>query len=376
MYETTDPFYGIPNAGARHVNSDGVFEWLGESIDLEFNSWQVDMDLYDDGVSFNFPYVPGGMGSVDISITVSDPTGVRYNMPYGDDNLHLHAWFDWYQNGDWEDVGENVFCSVDHNPFDEGWTTNTMIYNITFPVPGDIPTEGEIWTRFRLDYQDDYNWYGTAVSYGEVEDYVITLDGMVNIGLSAFYASAGNGQATLYWTTQSEVNNLGFYLLRGTDGISYERINEELIPGQGTSESRHDYSYVDRDLVNGLTYHYKLVDVDMEGMRSAHGPIQVTPQADAGMPAEYALSQNYPNPFNAQTMISYAIPTATHVSLKVFNILGEEVRTLVEGDQQANVYQVPWDGRNSGGQQVSSGVYFCNLKAGEFNASIKMLFVK
>ena len=92
--------------------------------------------------------------------------------------------------------------------------------------------------------------------------------------------------------------------------------------------------------------------------------------------SEYALSQNYPNPFNAQTTISYAIPTASHVSLKVFNVLGEEVRTLVDADQQANTYQVTWDGRDAGGKQVASGVYFCKLQAGSFEGSTKMVFMK
>jgi hypothetical protein len=84
------------------------------------------------------------------------------------------------------------------------------------------------------------------------------------VGLSTFYASAGDRQATLYWSTQSEVNNLGFYLLHSEAGGKYVRVNQELIPGHGTSEARHDYSYVDKSLT---------------GTQTAHGPIQVTPQA-------------------------------------------------------------------------------------------------
>jgi len=376
LYDTDDPVYGLNNVGARHENSDDIFEWLGNDIDLEFNSWQVDGDLYDDGVSFNFPYVPGGTGSVDITVTVADPTDARYNNPIFDDNLHLHAWFDWDQDGNWFEPHDNVFCSVDHNPHDEGWTGNQMTYNITFPVPAGIPEEGIIWTRFRLDHGDDVNWFGTAVSYGEVEDYPITLSAPVSVGLSTFYASAGDRQATLYWSTESEVNNAGFYLMRSTDGVGYIRVNDALITGQGNSEVRNYYSYLDVGLDNSVTYYYKVVDVNLAGIRTSHGPIQVTPQASIGVPTEYALAQNYPNPFNAQTTISYAIPTASHVSLKIFNVLGEEVRTLVDADQQANTYQVTWDGRNSSGNQVASGVYFSTLKAGDFDATVKMVFIK
>jgi hypothetical protein len=375
LWETYDSTYGLPNIGARHENSDGLFEWLGDNIDLEFNSWQVDNDLYDDGVSFNFPYTPGGVGSVDITIQVADWSAGRYNLPpMFDDMLHLHGWFDWNQDGDWDDAGENVFCSVDHNPFDEAWGQNTMMFNITFPVPVDA-LDGEMWTRFRLDYQDDYNWFQMPVSHGEVEDYLITLNGPVSIGLSSFYASPGDGQATLYWTTESEVNNLGFYLVRSEVGREgYVRVNQGLISGHGTSEAHHEYSYVDRGLVNGVTYTYKLVDVDLEGVRTTHGPISVT--AAAQVPSDYALSQNYPNPFNALTTITYSIPEDSHVSVKVFNVLGAEVRALVDQHHKANTYQATWDGKDADGMSVASGVYFCTMEAGEFSQTTKMVFLK
>jgi len=360
--------------GAHHVNSDGLYEWLGANCDLEFNSYQVDNDDYDDGVVFYKPYLPGAMGSVDITIMVSDCSSVRYNMTGGyDDNLYLHGWFDWNDDGDWDDSGENVFCGVVCNPHDESWGSNSYTYTIEFPVPADASNES-MWCRFRLGYHVNDNFYYMQQPYGEVEDYLI--DHGVSISLSAFYASAGDRQATLYWSTQSEVNNLGFYLMRSENGVNYERVNRDLISGQGTSEVRHDYRHVDTGLINGVTYHYKLVDVDMAGVRTSHGPIQVTPQASAEVPTEYALSQNYPNPFNAQTTISYSIPAASHVSLQVFNVLGEEVRTLVDADQQANTYQVTWDGRDAGSRQVATGVYFCKLQAGSFEGSTKMVLMK
>ena len=207
-----------------------------------------------------------------------------------------------------------------------------------------------------------------------MEDY--KLGHPLSVGLSTFYASAGDAQATLYWTTESEVNNLGFYLLRSQDGSEYVRVNETLVPGQGTSETRHEYSYTDKGLVNGVTYSYKVMDVDLAGTCTAHGPITVTPQATTQLPTEFALSQNYPNPFNAQTIISYAIPQDSQVSLKIFNIVGEEVRTLVDSHQSANTYQVTWNGMDADGKLVASGVYFSTLKAGEFSATTKMVFMK
>ena len=370
------PYYTMyENYGARHINSDGIFEWLGEDVDLEFNSFQVDLDLFDDGVIFHRPYVPGTTGSVDVTFSVSDYTSDRYHMtvpPGYDDNLYAHGWFDWNQDGDWDDAGENVFCSVMHNPYDEGWTGNSQTYTIEFPVPADYILAADMWTRFRLEYHYSDNTYAMEHAYGEVEDYVIEHG--VNVALSTFYASGGDGQATLYWTTESEVNNLGFYLLRSEADGQYVRVNQELISGHGTSEARNEYSYVDRGLVNGLTYSYKVVDVDLAGTRTVHGPITVT--AAAQVPTSYALSQNYPNPFNAQTIISYAIPQDSQVSLKVFNVVGEEVRTLVDSHQSANTYQVTWNGMDADSKSVASGVYFCTLKAGDFSKTTKMVFLR
>jgi hypothetical protein len=99
------------------------------------------------------------------------------------------------------------------------------------------------------------------------------------------------------------------------------------------------------------------------------------------VPVEFTLSQNYPNPFNPTTTIRYALPEQSTVTLKVFNLLGQEVVTLVDGVQGASYFNAVWDGRNSIGQQVSTGVYFYQLDAKSvsgknFGSIKKMLFIK
>lgn len=94
------------------------------------------------------------------------------------------------------------------------------------------------------------------------------------------------------------------------------------------------------------------------------------------LPTFYFLSQNYPNPFNDNTQIRYQIPKACHTSLKIFNTLGQEVRTLVDDDQKTSWYVVNWDGRDDRGQEVATGLYFCRLKAGGLEKTIKMGLVK
>ena len=93
-------------------------------------------------------------------------------------------------------------------------------------------------------------------------------------------------------------------------------------------------------------------------------------------PQKFELFQNYPNPFNVETEIRYELPEKNHVTVEVFNLLGQHVRTLLEEDQEAGWYVVLWDGRDDVGRDVASGLYFCRLKAGEFDRIIKMVLLK
>lgn len=93
-------------------------------------------------------------------------------------------------------------------------------------------------------------------------------------------------------------------------------------------------------------------------------------------PKEFGLSHNYPNPFNPKTKIEYALPKDVNVILKIYNILGQEVISLVDNFQSAGYKSVIWEGKNSSGQLVSSGTYFYRLKAGDFVDTKKMLFLK
>ncbi|MFH1069292.1 MAG: FlgD immunoglobulin-like domain containing protein [Candidatus Glassbacteria bacterium] len=99
----------------------------------------------------------------------------------------------------------------------------------------------------------------------------------------------------------------------------------------------------------------------------------------AYLPKAFSLSQNSPNPFNPSTTISYAIPEQTgqlQVVLNVFNLRGQIVRTLVDQPQAAGAYNVNWDGTDSQGRRISSGVYFYRLQAGDFVSTRKMVVLK
>ena len=94
------------------------------------------------------------------------------------------------------------------------------------------------------------------------------------------------------------------------------------------------------------------------------------------LPATFGLEQNYPNPFNPTTQIEFSLPVASHVDLIVFNVLGQEVKSVINGEMPAGYHTVTWDGISSTGNSVSSGVYFYRLEAGSFVETRKMMLLK
>jgi flagellar hook assembly protein FlgD len=94
------------------------------------------------------------------------------------------------------------------------------------------------------------------------------------------------------------------------------------------------------------------------------------------VPKSYVFFQNHPNPFNPQTEICFALPEANHVLVKIFNTLGEEILTLVDGKYEAGLHGVLWDSKDKNGMSVPSGVYLCKLQAGVFSQVKKMSLVR
>ncbi|MFC1557075.1 two-component regulator propeller domain-containing protein [candidate division KSB1 bacterium] len=99
-------------------------------------------------------------------------------------------------------------------------------------------------------------------------------------------------------------------------------------------------------------------------------------ESNSLVPDEYYLMQNYPNPFNSTTTIEYGLIQTGHVSLKIYNILGQEIRALVNSEQQAGIYKTPWDGKNNNGRDVSSGVYIYSISVKSFNQVRKLTLLR
>ena len=90
----------------------------------------------------------------------------------------------------------------------------------------------------------------------------------------------------------------------------------------------------------------------------------------------YKLYNNIPNPFNPETTIKYELPKTSHVSLKIYNILGQEVKTLINDKKSAGIHQIKWDGTNNNGIKVNSGIYLYRLQTGDFVKTKKMILLK
>lgn len=170
------------------------------------------------------------------------------------------------------------------------------------------------------------------------------------VELSSFTANVTlNGDVELQWITETEINNHGFEIERRTQNGNYLTIG--FVKGNGTITERKYYSYTDKNLEPGK-YFYRLKQIDFNGAYEYSNEIEV----DVIPVKEFALHQNYPNPFNPTTKISWQSPVSSHQTLKVFDILGNEIATLVNEFREAGRYEITFDG-----SQLPSGVYFIKL---------------
>jgi hypothetical protein len=171
-------------------------------------------------------------------------------------------------------------------------------------------------------------------------------------------------EVELKWTTATETNNRGFEIERMSTGGQFEKIG--YVAGFGTTTEPKAYSFVDTRLETGR-YTYRLKQIDLDGTYKYSQELNV----DVEVPIEYVLEQNYPNPFNPSTTIKYSILEDGFVKLAVYNMLGEEIISLVNNVQKAGRYEVTFDASN-----LASGVYLYRLEAQKFISIKKMILIK
>ncbi len=172
------------------------------------------------------------------------------------------------------------------------------------------------------------------------------------VELTSFSAKFANNAVLLNWSTATEVNNYGFEIERKSSSENWTSIS--FIPGAGTSNSPKDYIYSDNTVQQGVTYQYRLKQIDTDGSIEYSRTVEIF----TGMlPQGFVLDQNYPNPFNPSTTIRFGFNDNTKATLKVYNTLGVEVAELFNGIADAGrIYEVEFNGAG-----LASGTYLYKL---------------
>jgi hypothetical protein len=193
---------------------------------------------------------------------------------------------------------------------------------------------------------------------------------IVPVELTSFTASVSEGSVVLNWTTATELNNQGFEIERSKINQGWEKIG--YVPGFGTSTEPKSYSFLDENIETGV-YSYRLKQIDFDG--TAHYSDAVEIEVDL-TPNNFILFQNYPNPFNPNTTIQFQVPKVSDVTIVVYDMLGQEVKSLFSSQVQPGKFTVEWDGLNNAGAQMSSGTYIYRMTSGEFIDVKEMILLK
>jgi len=205
-------------------------------------------------------------------------------------------------------------------------------------------------------------------------DYTISwyenLNPPIPVELTTFTAAISQGTVTLNWSTATETNNSGFEVQRKLENTTWERI--DFVEGHGTTTETQNYQFIDNisDL-HAASLSYRLKQIDYDGSYEYSEVIEVTNLT----PTDFALHQNYPNPFNPVTTISYSLPVKSQVELVIYNTLGESVMQLVNEQKEPGSYEVKFSA-TGGATALPSGVYFYQLRAGDFVKTKKMVLMK
>jgi hypothetical protein len=252
-----------------------------------------------------------------------------------------------------------------------------------------LPNDTSSYINIGQTNSTTYTFIDGTVELNEIYTYrILTLSGPVSshfgneatayvpeavpVELQNFAANVENNNVMLSWITASEINNAGFEIERcqtsNVKGQTWEKIG--FVSGNGTTTQTQFYSFTDENFSAGK-YQYRLKQIDFDGSFEYSNTIE----AEINSPTEFSLSQNYPNPFNPSTVISYQLAGGSQVTLKVFDLLGNEVATLVNEHKPAGSYEVEFQSA-VGSKQLASGVYYYQLNAGNFIETKKMILLK
>jgi hypothetical protein len=286
---------------------------------------------------------------------------------------------------DAESIRSNSFApesyTVDPNRYwgVKVYGTGTPTYTVTYNYGGHpgISDESALKLLSRSNISDP-SWMDVAATLNDITntltktdqtgtEYTLSnfADDALPVELSLFTATLNGGNVELRWRTETEVNNYGFDIECSKKNEDWERI--AFVEGFGNSNSPKDYNFTDTQLSELGEYQYRLKQIDNDGTFEYSQIISI----NVGIPNHYSLSQNYPNPFNPETRIDFTLPEKQKVVVRIYNMLGELVREIVNKEIEAGSYSIRF---NSTG--LASGVYVYRLETSSYVASRKMMLLK
>ncbi|MEO8513433.1 MAG: T9SS type A sorting domain-containing protein [Ignavibacteria bacterium] len=261
------------------------------------------------------------------------------------------------------------------------------IYTISTPSANTrLAKYNTTWEVFTIagtgNWQSDLNYTNEVITtrgMWSFSDYALT-DGTnpLPVEICSFTASVNNRQADLNWETCSEVNNSGFDIERRSYDNNSKAYNNwqkiSFVTGHGTTNEHNQYRFADAKLTTGK-YQYRLKQIDFNSNYEYHN-LNTPTDVIIGTPIAADLFQNYPNPSNPTSKVDFQIPFSSKVSLKVFDIAGKEVASIMDKELDGGFYTAEFNGSN-----LASGVYFYRLIASsadgnKFTKTMKLILVK
>ncbi|MBK7381351.1 MAG: T9SS type A sorting domain-containing protein [Ignavibacteriales bacterium] len=387
-------------SGIAYLGSQDVAGWLlkidaeGDSIWSKFYG-DIKQDLM-------FGVVPTSDDGYILTGGFRVPTTFDYNLwLVKTDSLGNEQWSQTIDYDNDTDIGHSVLQTSDGGyivtgesaPFDaalEFWVVRTdalgnVIWDKRFPWGGNntfaVPIGGHSGLSIKQTTDGGYITVGYSDKIGSFLDVYLVRIGsdIVPVELTSFTANVERNSVSLNWQTATETNNSGFEMQRSQMSNVNSQTDWQVIgfvPGFGTTTEPRSYSFIDENLSAG-NYQYRLKQIDFDGTFEYSNTVEV----EITSPTEFSLEQNYPNPFNPTTKIKYTIPSTPlsfgeglGVRLLVYDILGNEVATLVNKPQQPGTYEVEFNV----GQAISlsSGVYYYQLRVGGFVETKKMILLR
>ncbi len=271
------------------------------------------------------------------------------------------------ENADTTDNGLNIIY---------GNVQGSNVYDLYNNTLDPIYAQNNDWGVYDSTLIEDHIFHQVdSVALGLVR--FMPFSNSIPVELTSFTASVIDGNVVLNWITATELNNSGFEIQKANQTSTSLSVTDwasiGFVNGNGTTTEKSFYSFTDQSPVAGKSY-YRLKQIDFDGSFEYSNIVEV----ELTLPIEFSLEQNYPNPFNPYTKIKYTIPNVTlsgvegsRVALKVYDVLGNEIATLVNEEKQPGNYEVNFDA-----SKFSSGVYFYELRVEDPSTSSGKDFVE